>query len=115
MASSDKDNIASKKRKRIPLDAYDFGSDGGGGGGGGFGGGLGGDGSYGALGDGGLDPSGLGRMDGGVGGGGIGGNGMNNFLMTMQGNGELSSCKYFLSLNFICFNSKASLYLSSNI
>ncbi|KAK3787613.1 hypothetical protein RRG08_034316 [Elysia crispata] len=87
----DKDNIASKKRKRIPLDAYDFGSDGGGGGGGGFGGGLGGDGSYGALGDGGLDPSGLGRMDGGVGGGGIGGNGMNNFLMTMQGNGAQRS------------------------
>ncbi|GFS09172.1 nuclear factor NF-kappa-B p105 subunit [Elysia marginata] len=86
----DKDNIASKKRKRIPLDAYDFGG-GDGGGGGGFGGsGLGGDGGYGADGDGGLDPSGLGRMGGGFGAGGvvgIGGNGVNNFMMAMHGNG----------------------------
>ncbi|GFN89059.1 nuclear factor NF-kappa-b p105 subunit [Plakobranchus ocellatus] len=81
----DKDNIASKKRKRIPLDGYDFGGDGGGGGYGGPG--LGGDGSNGGSGDGILDPSGPGGI-GGVLSGSSGGNGNNNsYMMMMQGNG----------------------------
>lgn len=77
----DKDNIASKKRKRIPLDGYDFGGDGSGAGGGFGGSGLG-DGSFGADGDGSLDASGLGSL-----GGGMGGNCGNNLMMMMNGNG----------------------------
>lgn len=80
--TADKDNIASKKRKRIPLDGYDFGGDGSLGGSG-----VGGDGA-GTLGQSGGNGSVNGVITS------SGGNGTNGNIMMALSNGKQELCRY---------------------